>query len=98
MELIQYFTEKKMKVNVNSIFSHVSMIHSAVYSGDIKILKHILNVMKLSPNPANSEISPLKIAMKMCNSKMVELLICKGSYYVFGDVCNNVELKQLQPN
>ena len=33
MELIEYFTEKQMRVNVNSVFSHVSMIHSAVYSG-----------------------------------------------------------------
>lgn len=85
-----------MRVNVNSIFSHVSMIHSAVYSGEIKILKHVLNVMRCSPNPPNSEISPLKIAMKICNYKMVELLICKGSYYVFGDVYNNLEPKVAQ--
>ncbi len=82
-----------MRINVNSIFSHVSMIHSAVYSGDINILKHVLNVMKCQPNPPNSEISPLKIAMKIGNAKMVEVLICKGAYYVFGDVCNNVEPK-----
>lgn len=85
-----------MKVNVNSVFSHVSMIHSAVYSGEIKILKHVLNVMKCSPNPPNSEISPLKIAMKITNYKMVELLIAKGAYYVFGDVYNNIEPKQPQ--
>jgi hypothetical protein len=85
-----------MKVNVNSVFSHVSMIHSAVYSGEIKILKHVLNVMKCSPNPPNSEISPLKIAMKITNYKMVELLIAKGAYYVFGDVYNNIEAKQPQ--
>jgi len=72
------------------------MIHSAVYSGDIKILKHVLNVMKCLPNPPNSEISPLKIAMKIGNYKMVELLIAKGAYYVFGDVYNNVEPKQTQ--
>lgn len=93
MELIEYFTEKKMKISVNSIFSQVSMIHSAVYSGDINILKHVVNVMKCSPNPPNAEIAPLKIAMKIGNSKMVELLICKGSYYAFGDVYNNMEPK-----
>jgi len=96
MELIEFFTERKMKINVTSIFSHVSMIHSAVYSGDIKILKHVLNVMKCSPNPPNSEISPLKIAMKISNTKMVEMLICKGAYYVFGDVYNNIEPKSAQ--
>ncbi len=82
-----------MNINVNSIFSHVSMIHSAVYSGDIKILKHVLQTMACSPNPPNSETSPLKIAMKIGNSKMVEMLICKGAYYVFGDVQNNIEPK-----
>lgn len=96
MELIEYFSEKQMRVNVNSVFSHVSMIHSAVYSGEIKILKHVLNVMKCSPNPPNSEISPLKIAMKITNYKMVELLIAKGAYYLFGDVYNNIEPKQPQ--
>jgi hypothetical protein len=96
MELIEYFSEKKMNVNVNSIFSHVSMIHSAVYSGEIKILKHVLNVMKCSPNPPNSDTSPLKIAMKIGNSKMVEMLICKGAYYGFGDVYNNIEPKVSQ--
>lgn len=93
MELIEYFTEKKMNISVNSIFSHVSMIHSAVYSGDIKILNHVVNSMKCSPNPPSADISPLKIAMKIGNSKMVELLICKGSYYAFGDVYNNIEPK-----
>jgi ankyrin repeat protein len=93
MELIEFFTERKMNINVNSIFSHVSMIHSAVYSGDIKILKHVLQTMGCSPNPPNSETSPLKIAMKIGNSKMVEMLICKGAYYVFGDVQNNIEPK-----
>lgn len=96
LELIDYFTEKEMKINVNSIFNHVSMIHSAVYSTDVKILKYVLNTMKCSPNPPNSEVSPLKIAMKIGNSKMVELLICKGSYYAFGDVYNNIEPKGIQ--
>ena len=90
MELIEFFSEKKMNINVNSIFSHVSMIHSAVYSGEIKILRHVLNVMKCSPNPPNSDTSPLKIAMKIGNCKMVETLICKGAYYAFGDVYNNI--------
>jgi hypothetical protein len=54
MELIEYFTEKNMRINVNSIFSHVSMIHSAVYSGDINILRHVVNEMKCSPNPPNA--------------------------------------------
>jgi ankyrin repeat protein len=98
MELIEYFTEKKMNINVNSIFSHVSMIHSAVYSGETRILKHVLNVMHCSPNPPNSETSPLKIAMKVGNSKMVEMLIAKGAYYVFGDVYNNIEPKVSQAN
>lgn len=74
------------------------MIHSAVYSGDIRILKHVLNAMKCSPNPPNSETSPLKIAMKIGNAKMVEMLICKGAYYVFGDVYNNIEPKTTQTN
>lgn len=83
-----------MRVNVNSIFNHVSMVHAAVYSSDIKILKYVLNTMKLTTNPTNCETSPLKIAMKIGNARMVEVLICKGAYYVFGDVFNNIELKQ----
>jgi hypothetical protein len=74
------------------------MIHSAVYSGETKILSHVLKVMKCSPNPPNSETSPLKIAMKIGNSKMVEMLICKGAYYAFGDVYNNIEPKLNQSN
>ena len=31
--------------------------------------------------------------MKIGNAKMVEMLICKGSYYAFGDVFNNIEPK-----
>jgi len=34
--------------------------------------------------------------MKITNYKMVELLIAKGAYYVFGDVFNNIEPKQPQ--
>lgn len=93
MELIEFFTEKGMRMSVNSIFSHVSMVHCAVYSSDVGILKHVLNSMKLCSNPLSSDTAPLKIAMKIGNSKMVELLITKGAYYVFGDVYNNVEPK-----
>ena len=38
---------------------------------DVKILSIVLNKMKCSPNPPNSEVSPLKIAMKIGNAKMV---------------------------
>ena len=93
LELIDFFTEKEMRTSVNSIFNHVSMIHAAVYSMDVKILGSVLNNMKCSPNPLNSEVSPLKIAMKIGHAKMVELLICRGSYYAFGDVYNNIEPK-----
>jgi len=41
-------------------------------------------------NPSNCETSPLKIAMKTGNPKMVELLIAKGAYYTFGDVMSNL--------
>ena len=66
------------------------MIHAAVYSMDVKVLAYVLNHMKCSPNPPNSEVAPLKIAMKVGNAKMVELLICKGAYYSFNDVYNNI--------
>lgn len=54
MELIEYFIEKGMRTNVNSIFNHISIVHCAVYSCDTKVLHYVLNVLKESPNPLNS--------------------------------------------
>jgi hypothetical protein len=53
-------------------------------------LASVLKDLNSSPNPANTDTSPLKIAMKAGNNKMVELLAAKGAYYVFGDVMNNL--------
>lgn len=50
----------------------------------------MVNNLGVSVNPANGESSPLKIAMKANNPKMVEVLVAKGAYYVFGDVYNNL--------
>jgi hypothetical protein len=82
-----------MRTNIQGIYNHVSIIHSAVYSTDVYILKYVLENIYKSPNPTNCETSPLKIAMKTSNPKMVELLISKGAYYTFGDVFNNLTLK-----
>jgi hypothetical protein len=85
-----------MNTNIQGIYNHVSIIHSAVYSTDVYILKYVLENIYKSANPTNCETSPLKIAMKTSNPKMVELLISKGAYYVFGDVFNNLALKENQ--
>lgn len=90
MELIDYFREKSMKPTTQGILNIVSIVHAAVYSGQVKILQYILNEMKIPANPIGCEISPLKVAMKANNVKMVELLVAKGGFYVFGNVFNNV--------
>jgi len=82
-----------MKPNVQGIYNHVSIIHCAVYSGEVPILAYVLKNIYRNANPTNCETSPLKIAMKTGNPKMVELLIAKGAYYTFGDVLNNLQPK-----
>lgn len=83
-----------MKANIQGIYNQVSIIHCAVYSGQIPVLALVLNKVFKNANPTNCEISPLKIAMKTGNPKMVQLLIAKGAYYTFGDVLNNLLPKQ----
>lgn len=56
----------------------------------MSILSYILIHIHKNANPSNCETSPLKIAMKTGNPKMVELLIAKGAYYTFGDVMSNL--------
>lgn len=75
------------------ILSSYSIVHTAVYSGEAAVLDYILNKIDVSVNPFNCEASPLKVAMKANNPKMVEMLVAKGAYYVFGDVFNNVYQK-----
>lgn len=93
-ELIDYFSDKKMKTTTSGrILSSYSIVHTAVYSGEAAVLDYILNKIDVSVNPFNCEASPLKVAMKANNPKMVEMLVAKGAYYVFGDVFNNVYQK-----
>lgn len=51
MELIDYFCEKSMKHTTKGILNIVSIVHTAVYSGEVEILEYILNKMKMSANP-----------------------------------------------
>ena len=46
--------------------------------------------MSVSVNPPNSEVPPLKAAIKSTNSKMVEFLVSRGAYYIYMDVFNNL--------
>ena len=89
--MIDYFAEKNVKCNITGILNTISIVHTGVYSGDPKILEYIFKKLPLSANPQNSEIPPLKAAIKATNSKMVEFLVSRGAYYVFGDVYNNFD-------
>lgn len=75
------------------ILSSYSIVHTAVYSGEPAVLEYILKNVDVTVNPTGCETSPLKVAMKANNPKMVEMLVAKGAYYVFGDVFNNVYQK-----
>ncbi len=58
-------------INILGIYNQVSIIHAAVYSTDVSILKYVLDNISKSANPTNCQTSPLKIAMKTGNHKMV---------------------------
>lgn len=70
-ELIEYFNEKKMSPIISGILNSYSVVHTAVYSGEAAVLEYVLNNMNVSVNPNGCEISPLKVAMKANNPKMV---------------------------
>ena len=42
-----------MKTNILGIYNHVSIIHSAVYSGEVSILAYVLNSIYMNANPSN---------------------------------------------
>lgn len=96
LDLINYFKEKQMKTKTTGILSSYSVVHTAVYSGEPQILEYVLKNLKISVNPLECESSPLKIAMKANNPRMVEILVAKGAYYVFADVFNNLVKKSSQ--
>lgn len=93
IELIDYFKEKKMKTRTTGILSSYSIVHTAVYSGEPQILEYIFKNLDVSANPLECDTSPLKLAMKANNPRMVEILVAKGAFYVFGDVYNNLMQK-----
>lgn len=43
MELIEFLYDKGMKTSVQGIYNQVSIIHSAIYSGEISILSYVLS-------------------------------------------------------
>lgn len=83
-----------MEHSSNGILNSYSIVHTAVYSGEAAVLETVLKNFDASVNPIQCETSPLKIAMKANNPRMVELLAAKGAYYVFGDVFNNLYQRQ----
>lgn len=93
IDLIDYFCEKGAKRIASSIINTISIVHAAVYSGDQTILEYVFKKMDVEVNPSHCEISPLKAAMKANNGKMVEFLVSRGAYYIFGDVYNNLDTR-----
>lgn len=57
------------------------------------MLIYLLDDLKHDPNPPNVDPSPLKYCIRMGCSRLSEILIHYGAYYIFDDVCNNVEKK-----
>ncbi len=53
LELIEFLFEKGMKPNIQSIYNHVSILHCAVYSGEVSILAYVLNNVFKNANPTN---------------------------------------------
>jgi hypothetical protein len=42
-----------MRTTIQGIYNHVSIVHAAVYSGELPILHYVLTEMKANPNPFN---------------------------------------------
>ena len=57
------------------------------------MLTYLLGDLKQDPNPVNGDPSPLKYCIKASNARLLEILTHYGAYYIFDDVCNNVEKK-----
>lgn len=71
LELIDYFAEKNSNIAITGILNTISIVHTAVYSGEPYILEYIFKKLPVCVNPPNCEISPLKAAIKATNTKMV---------------------------
>jgi hypothetical protein len=60
-----------MKSTTSGILNSYSVVHAAVQSGDPSTLEYLLNGSSISVNPLGCESSPLRMAMKANNPKMV---------------------------
>lgn len=67
-ELIDYFGSKEIKIRNPGVVMPYSLIHMAIFSGEVNILTYVLKNFKVSLNFSNYEISPLRIAIEACNS------------------------------
>ncbi len=89
IELAKYFKSINMRPELASSATHISIVGCAIYSGEYTVLEYVLDELKISPNPQKSESPPIKLALKASNIEMTELLVRRGAYYKFQDVCNN---------
>lgn len=67
-----------------------TVIHAACYANNPNMLIYLLKKLERSPNPVNSDPSPLKFSIKTNNPKLLEILACYGAYYIFDEIYNNV--------
>ena len=73
----------------NNIYNN-TVVHAACYANNPDMLLYLLRDLGRSPNPLNSDPSPLKFSIKTSNTRLLEILACNGAYYTFDEVCNNI--------
>jgi ankyrin repeat protein len=72
------------------------LLHIASFSGELKIIKYLIEELGMNPNPTGVETTPLRFACKYMHSDCIEYLFLKGAYLLDENYIHNLSYYRMQ--
>lgn len=69
-KLLNYFVENQHTLDATNIYNN-TVVHAACYANNPAMLTYLLKDLGRTPNPLNSDPSPLKFSIKTINPKLL---------------------------
>jgi len=87
VELLDYFVENNFVLEIPGTYG---LFHIASFSGELHVLKYLIEKLKRDPNPLTVETTPLRFACKYQRYECIDYLFHKGAFLIDGNYIHNL--------
>jgi len=87
VELLTFFVENAFILEIPGTYG---LLHIASFSGELPVLRYLIEKLKKDPNPLTVETIPLRFACKYQRYECIDYLFHKGAFLIDGNYIHNL--------